>query len=145
MAEFLVRNSEPKDAEQLAGLLGELGYPNPPEFVKEKIAVITKSDCDMLLVAETMGLVIGAAHLHIAEMLHEQGKLGRIMALVVTNKYRWLGVGKKLIATAEAMAQDAGCSTMEVTSAMHREPAKKFYEGLGYAENRRRFIKHLSD
>ena len=140
MAEFVVRNSEPKDAEQLAGLLGELGYPNSPEFVKEKIAVIAKSNCDTLL-----GIVIGAAHLHIAEMLHEQGKLGRIMALVVTNKYRWLGVGKKLIATAEAKAQDAGCSKMEVTSAMHREPAKKFYEGLGYAENRRRFIKYFSD
>jgi ribosomal protein S18 acetylase RimI-like enzyme len=145
MAEFIVRKAEPKDAEQISALLGELGYPNPPDFVREKIKAMEPGDSDILLVAETMRIVIGAAHLHIAEMLHEKGKLGRVMALVVTNNYRWLGVGKKLITTAETMAKEAGCSKMEVTSAMHREPAKKFYEGLGYAEKRRRFIKYLSD
>jgi GNAT superfamily N-acetyltransferase len=143
MAEIIVKNAESKDAEQLSGLLGELGYPNTPEFAKEKIASLTTSDCDILLVAETEGLVIGAAHLHIAQMFHEKGKLGRIMALVVTDRHRFIGVGKKLMATAEAMAIDGGCSKMEVTSAMHRDPAKKFYEGLGYTEKRRRFIKHL--
>lgn len=144
MAEFSIRNAEPKDAEQISGLLGELGYPHPPEFVTEKISAISKSDNDILFVAETMGLVIGATHLHIAEMLHEAGKLGRVMALVVTNQYRWLGVGKALIAKAEGRAKDEGCSKMEVTSAKHREPAKKFYESLGYSEKRHRFIKPLS-
>ncbi len=144
MADFIIRNVEEKDAEQIAGLLGELGYPHPAAFVRKKIRAISKSENDILFVAETMGLVIGAAHLHIAHMLHEEGKLGRIMALIVTNQYRWLGVGKLLITKAEIRAKEEGCSTMEVTSAQHREPAKKFYEGLGYSEKRRRFIKTFS-
>jgi GNAT superfamily N-acetyltransferase len=143
MAEFTIRNAEPRDDEQIAGLLGELGYPHTPGFVQEKVARIAASDDDILFVAETMGIVIGAAHLHIAEMIHEEGRLGRIMALIVTNKYRWMGVGKKLIAVAEKTARDKGCSKMEVTSAMRREPAKRFYEGLGYEEKRRRFLKDL--
>lgn len=145
MPEIVIRKATPRDAEQLSGLLGELGYPHSSEFAGEKITAISTSDNDELLVAETMGLVIGAAHLHIAAMLHERGKLGRIMALVVTDKHRFLGVGKKLMATAEEAARNAGCSKMEVTSAMHREPAKKFYEGLGYKEERRRFVKSLCD
>jgi N-acetylglutamate synthase-like GNAT family acetyltransferase len=142
--DFAIRYAEPGDAEQLSDLLGELGYPNTPEFAGEKITSITKSKSDILLVAEVEGSIIGVVHLHIAHMLHEKGKLGRIMALVVTDRQRFHGVGKKLMETAEAMAKEAGCSKMEVTSAMHRENAGKFYEGLGYAEKRRRFIKLLA-
>ena len=145
MAELTIRCAEPEDAFSIADLLGELGYPSTPEFVKEKIHAIAESESDTLLVAETKGLIIGTAHLHIALMLHEKGKLARIMALVVTNKHQGRGVGKKLIAFTESMAQNEGCSKMEVTSAMHREPARRFYEGLSYVEQRRRFVKPLPD
>lgn len=145
MAEITIRNAASGDAGQLSGLLGELGYPNTPEFVKQKLIAIEKANLDVVLVAESGGRVIGTAHLHIAEMIHEKGRLGRIMALVVTGESRWSGVGKKLMATAESMAKDAGCSKMEVTSAIHREPAREFYECLGYREKRRRFVKSLAE
>lgn len=145
MAELTIRSAEPEDAESIANLLGELGYPNTSEFAKEKILAIAESEDDTLLVAETEGLIIGTTHLHIAEMVHERGKLARIMALIVTSKHQGHGVGKRLIATAESMAQNRGCSKIEVTSAIHRESARRFYEGLNYAEQRRRFVKQLAD
>lgn len=145
MSDLSIRRAQLEDAKHISGLLEELGYPQTTAFVKEKLIAIAKHDLDVVLVAESGGQIIGTAHLHIAEMVHEKGKLGRVMALVVTGKSRWSGVGKKLMATAESMAKDAGCSTMEVTSAIHREPAREFYECLGYREKRRRFVKSLAE
>jgi N-acetylglutamate synthase-like GNAT family acetyltransferase len=142
--EFTIRKATEEDSKQLAGLLSELGYPNTPEFVRKKIARISKSENDTLLVAETLGLVIGAVHLHISEMIHRPGRLGRVIALIVTSNYRWFGVGRQLMTHAENLARESGCSLMEVTSRIQREDAHAFYKHLGYSEKPWRFVKKIN-
>ena len=127
----------------MSDLLKELGYPDTSSLTKTKIAKLTKSKNDTVLVAEVDGKVIGLAHLHVAELFHEPGKLGRIMALVVNKKYRKVGVGHKLMVSLETIARKAGCTKMEVTSSVHRSEAHKFYQKLGYFEKPKRFIKML--
>ena len=139
----MLRKAVVKDAKRIADLLKELGYPNIPAFAKSKISRLSKSKNDSVLVAEINREVIGAAHLHIAELFHEPGRLGRIMALVITKNCRQQGIGQKLMASLETIARKAGCIKMEVTSAVHRDSAHIFYKKLGYSEQPKRFVKPL--
>ena len=98
MKEFTIRKAVVEDADQIAVLLGDLGYPNTPAFAKSKIVELSKSRSDSVFVAEADNRVVAVAHLHIAELLHEPGRLGRIVAIVVSNKYLRRGVGRKIAA-----------------------------------------------
>ena len=53
------------------------------------------------------------------------------------------GVGRALVADAEAWARAAGAVRIEVTSNQRRLGAHAFYLALGYADSSKRFIKDL--
>jgi N-acetylglutamate synthase-like GNAT family acetyltransferase len=131
------------DAPQIVPLLKELGYPNTTALVKKKIAILNRSTRDTVLVAETNNSVIGVAHLHVAELFHQKGRLGRILAIVVAYEYCRHSLGKQFMKKLEREARRAGCVKMEITSALHRSDAHAFYKRLGYREKPRRFIKLL--
>jgi N-acetylglutamate synthase-like GNAT family acetyltransferase len=144
MEELTIREASGHDAGQIAGLLKELGYANTPSFAQQKLKSLSQSDRDIVLVAERESTVVGVAHLHLAELFHETGSLGRIMALVVTDDLRQAGVGTRLMRSLEALARRAGCVKMEVTSGAQRHGAHEFYQKLGYVEEPKRFVKMLS-
>jgi GNAT superfamily N-acetyltransferase len=132
-----------QDAEQIADLLKQLGYPNTSSFVQAKLAALSKSSNDVVLVAEMGSRVAGVGHLHIAELFHQPGYSGRVMALVVSDAYRRHQVGRMLMMSLETIARNSGCIKMEVTSGIQRDDAHAFYKSLGYTEKPRRFIKFL--
>lgn len=92
MEEFKIKKAVVEDAKQIATLPGELGYPNTEEFTKAKIVELSNSKIDSVFVAEIKDKIIAFAHLHIAKVLHEPGKLGRVMAIVVSKDYSRAGV-----------------------------------------------------
>ncbi len=143
MSEIIIRKAVVADGEAVAHLLKELGYPNTRAFCEGKLARLSRSQGDSVLVAEVSGSMVGAVHLHVAELFHKPGLMGRLMAIVVTEKARGSGVGQKLMASAEMIAQGAGCVMMEVTSGLQRHRAHAFYQELGYVEERKRFVKTL--
>lgn len=104
---------------------------------------LSKSKIDSVFVAEIEGKVVAFTHLHIAKMLHEPGKLGGVMAIVVSKDYSRAGVGRKLMYFLESIALDTGCTKMELTSGSHRKGAHKFYKNLGYFEKPKRFLMKL--
>jgi GNAT superfamily N-acetyltransferase len=82
----------------------------------------------------------------VCPILEVTGKFGRLVALVIDERYRGRGVGRSLLARVEAAARARGCLLMEVTSAAHRDAAHRFYEAAGYRDSRRgamRFTKFL--
>ncbi len=143
MEEFTIRKAVVENADQIAVLLGGLGYPNTPAFAKSKIVKLSKSSSDSVFVAEADNRVVAVAHLHIAELLHEPGRLARIIAVVVTNNYLRRGVGRKFVALLETISRDTGCTKMELTNSIHRKGAHAFYKSLGYIEEPKRFVKVL--
>ena len=134
MSAFTIREVLAKDAGPIADLLKELGYPSTAIFARQKIATLSNSGSDVVLVAEAEGRVVGVAHLHLAELFHERGLLGRVMAIVVNEETRQAGVGTKLMSSLEELARDAGCVKMEVTSGIQRDWAHAFYQKLGYSK-----------
>ena len=143
MAGVKVRLAEPNDAERIAALLTELGYPNAAASGRPRLAALSKGELDWVLVAAGQGEVVGVAHLHAADLLHRPGRTGRIMAMVVANGWRRRGVGRKLVDTLECIARRAGCVRAEVTSRAARTDAHAFYTALGYVHTPKRFLKPL--
>jgi N-acetylglutamate synthase-like GNAT family acetyltransferase len=141
MAGLMLRDARVEDAEAVAALLGELGYPNTPAFARDKLAVLLASDHDRVLAVEREGRVVGVGHLHVSELFHQPGRVGRITAIVVSADCRREGVGRALMAALEALAQEAGCIKFELTSAPHRREAHAFYEAVGYAVGMTHFTK----
>ena len=93
------------------------------------------------------GVLVGVAALHVMPMLEIDGKAGRLLALVVDERYRGRGVGQSLVAAAEQQARAAGCVKMEITSSRHRTRTQEFYQLLGYEDictSSARFIKRLA-
>jgi N-acetylglutamate synthase-like GNAT family acetyltransferase len=143
MEKIAIRRAVVEDAREIVALLTELGYPNPLSLVKAKIKILIRSKTDLIYVAEIKGRIIAVVHLHIIELFHQPGRLGRVMALVVKSEHQRHGVGMRIMADLEVIAENHGCVRMEVTSRLHRDGAHSFYEKIGYHEKPKRFIKEL--
>jgi GNAT superfamily N-acetyltransferase len=142
-----LRRIERRDAARLADLLGQLGYPADEPEVHRRLDYWLDDPANVLLGADDDGLLIGVAALHVGPILEVTGKFGRLVALVVDDRYRGRGVGRALMAAIEHRALDLGCILMEVTSGAHRDASHRFYAGVGYSDSRpgsRRFTKFLS-
>jgi GNAT superfamily N-acetyltransferase len=140
-----IRTARADDADAVARLLTELGYPTSPSDVPRRLARMLAEPGQHVFIAETdAGQVVGLATLLIRHMLTTDAPFGRVSALVVAEQARRTGVGGALMEQAEDLARAAGCDRMEVTSAERRADAHAFYEAIGYAESRRRFFKALT-
>ncbi len=98
----------------------------------------------MVLVAENKGIIAGVISLHVTELFHAAGRIGRITALVIASDKRGGGVGRLLTEAADAFFRSTGCVRAEVTSGDHRPEAHAFYEAQGYMPDERRFMKRYS-
>jgi GNAT superfamily N-acetyltransferase len=138
-----VRRATYRDAETIASLLGQLGYPAASDAVTRQMRNLDKSD-NAILVAELPGeAVVGVTALHRMTVLHSELPVGYIMAFVVAEGARGQGVGRTLLAAAEQWARDAGCGRLVVTSAEARDGAHQFYPSCGLPYTGRRYGKSL--
>lgn len=65
--------------------------------------------------------------------------------VIVSDRVRGQGLGRRLMEELEAYAQERGCSYIQLTSSMDREPAHRFYQSIGYSGDRvKAFRKGLS-
>jgi GNAT superfamily N-acetyltransferase len=143
MSAVAVRSAGLEDAHQLAGLFDQLGHPQTIKALRGVLAnVLADPRADVLVAAES-GTLVGAATYFFVPVAHDSHPWCRITTLVVDEAHRGRGIGQMLVAAAEAAARDADCSRIEVTSALHRSGAHKFYETLGYGQTSAHFIKRL--
>jgi len=136
-----VRDATAADAADVAGLLGELGYPTTAAEAADRLG---RNDGRVLL-AESDGRVVGLAVLAVASQLHHAAPTARVTALVVGEPARGRGAGRRLMARAEELAREAGCHVIELTSGIRpeREAAHRFYEALGYERTSYHFHRTL--
>ena len=137
------RDAADSDAGSIANLLGQLGYSASEQLVREKIRLLGTSPMDAVVVVEDEGAIVGVISLHVFELFHQVGRIGRITSLVVSESARGKGVGALLVSKADRFFYALGCVRAEVTSADHRSMAHAFYQSQGYAPDERRFIKRF--
>ena len=137
----VIRPAHVDDADALADLFGQLGYPATKQEVRARLPTRSGSGNALCLVAEQGGRVAGVIELHLIDPLHVPGRWALVSALVVREDLRGAGIGAFLLAAAERLAWEAGCSHVELSSNERRTRAHVFYERQGFEEVRKRFVK----
>jgi GNAT superfamily N-acetyltransferase len=126
-----IRRMRAGDADRVAVLAGELGYPSSAVEVGERMRHLLGRDDVAALVAEDAGRVIAWLHVEMRRSLvadHE----AQVMALVVDEACRSRGIGAAMMAAAEGWAREQGAERLRVGSRVSRAEAHRFYERLGY-------------
>ena len=128
----MIRVARNYDADVLAALCGELGYPATRQQVVARLAAIqARGDGDVLVAEGAAGTVVGWLQVGMAKPLTGDAE-GEVLGLVVADGARGDGIGASLLAEAERWACAHGCRRMRVRSRVERERAHRFYEGAGY-------------
>ncbi|HEX6853502.1 MAG TPA: GNAT family N-acetyltransferase [Candidatus Polarisedimenticolaceae bacterium] len=140
-----IRPAALDDAEAIAPLLGELGYPCSTEEARERLGKLLGVAGIAVFVAEVEDALAGVEVVaELTALLHQPGRVAQITALVVGSSHRRVGAGKLLVEAAERWARDCGCARILVASAEHRHDAHAFYASIGYRHTSRRFTKDLA-
>ena len=126
-----IRPAVPADAEAIATLFTDEGYPAGPSDIVERMARFA-SEYSRVLVAEHDGAMLGFLALHALPRFEHDDRIVRVLALVVDAGARERGVGGALMTEAERIATDLGAAFIEVTAGRHRPDAQRLYETLGY-------------
>jgi len=131
-AQFRIRPAAAGDAERIAVLSGQFGYPATAEQVWQRLQRLEGDSEHAALVAQAPGgEVVGWLHVHLAHTL-ELDTQAEISGLVVEEAWRSRGVGRVLMEYAEKWAVAQGCRTIRLRTNVLRERAHTFYERLGY-------------
>ena len=138
-----VRVATSADAEALALLSGQLGYPADAAAILRRMGGLI--DHGVVLVAvDPQGAICGFAHAEPRRLLIAEPFV-ELAALVVSENARGSGAGATLLAAVEAWTREHGIASVRVRSNVLRERAHRFYLREGYAEKKRQavFLKRL--
>jgi GNAT superfamily N-acetyltransferase len=137
-----IRDAEPGDAEAIARLLDQLGYPAEPAAIGSRLERLFIVG-DRIVVAEVDGRVTGLAHLHVSPSIEYEQPAAKLGALIVDKSERGKGIGRALVEAMEAEARTRKCALLFLTTAARRKDAHGFYVGVGLEETGKRFGKML--
>ena len=140
-----LRSAMIADADDVARLLTELGYPCEIDEAAERIDAIAANDRQALVLARREGAVCGLVALDFMYYLPLGTITCRVTALVVTPTAQGLGIGRQLLKEAERRARSGGASRIELTSGSQRTEAHAFYRACGYKDSSVRFVKQLGE
>ena len=127
---LIIREAQESDAEWIANLSTQLGYPSTPSDILVRLTKLNSNALNGIFIAE-YDTVIGWIHVSVIESL-ESDPFAEIRGLVVDDSHRGSGVGTQLVTTAEEWSYKKGCVRIRVRTSMVRVESIKFYEKLGY-------------
>jgi GNAT superfamily N-acetyltransferase len=138
--EFKIRAAKPADAEAIALLSKELGYPAELKTVRERLRRILGREDQRVVVAEVPSGAVCAwlqAHSSIAV---ESGLRVEIVGLIVSGNMRRRGVGRCLVEYAETWAKEISAETVVVRSNAKRVESRIFYPSLGFLPSKTQVV-----
>ena len=114
-------------------LLSQLGYDVEMDALSDRFERISKSNIQLLNVATLHDQVIGLVHAFIREALEKPVEVV-VQAVVVDERVRKTGAGRRLMLAVEAWAKEKQVSSISLSSQIARTEAHKFYEELGFVK-----------
>ena len=128
---LVARQATLDDADRIAGLFTDEGYPAGPSDIRERLGRFA-SDFSTVHVVEFEDEVVGFVAVHVMPRFEHSDRVARVLALVVDQGVRERGVGHRLMEEAESVARETGCAFIEVTAGHHRADALQLFESIGY-------------
>jgi GNAT superfamily N-acetyltransferase len=141
MEKLNIRPAGLADADRLAKLMEQLGYPTGASQMEERLKGILPCADYQTFVAEISNHIVGMIGLHIGHYYEKDGLYAQIVALVVQQGFQGQHIGSSLVAESERWLQEHGINTVIVNSGNTRIAAHRFYEHIGYQATGIRFVK----
>ena len=131
-----LRRAQAADAESIAALFTDEGYPAGPSDIVRRLERFASDDAQVI-VAEHDGALLGFIAVGVLPRFEHgdwnvMADVEQIVDLVVDAGARERGVGRTLMAEAERIGRDRGAAFIEITAGHHRPEARHLYESLGY-------------
>jgi GNAT superfamily N-acetyltransferase len=150
MTEIRVRLARPDDWPAVADLLVELGRGVAKGTARDQthrlqFAGHLRRLEVVSLAAERRDRIVGVLDMEYHQRLGDHRPQARVNDLVVTEAERGGGVGRLLLSRAEVLARKRGCFRMALVTAGWREETHRFYQGEGWSDYGRWFVKPLSN
>ena len=137
-----IREAEASDSAAIAVLLGQLGYPAPPEDIPRRLDAVKNFSNAIAMVAEDSERgVVGIVTAHVFPSIHSGDLRAWLTTIVVLDTARGEGIGSSLVSFAEEWAAKRGVPSIAVTSGKQRERTHKFYQERDYEWTGLRFMK----
>lgn len=127
-----VRPMTSADAEEVAALCSQLGYPATPAEVAHRLGLLDGREDSAAFVAEGSDESIAGWIQVAGRVLLEAAPYAEIGGLIVDERLRGQGIGRMLLDAAEAWALRRGYDELRLRSNVAREEAHAFYARLGY-------------
>jgi ribosomal protein S18 acetylase RimI-like enzyme len=142
MTECGVRNATSADLDRITELAEQLGYPSSRARLAERWTALSADPTRALVVAVLEGerdgkdpRVVGWLEFGVRDSFLS-GRFGEIHGLVVDSRIRRAGIGRRLVAWAEAETKRRGLSRLRLTSNSERVEAASFYPALGFRQTK---------
>lgn len=129
--QILLRHAQAADAEAIAALFTDEGYPAGPSDIVARLEHFNTRQ-SRVIVAEHDEVILGFIAVHAMARFEHDDWILRILALVVDAGARERGVGRTLMSEAERIGLELGAAFVELTASHHRPEAQHLYESLGY-------------
>jgi N-acetylglutamate synthase-like GNAT family acetyltransferase len=146
--ELSIRESSNKDIPFILNLLYELERPKPLDdneikIFKNKISDYFSDSKKIILVAEQDEKIVGVVSIIYLQRLNRAKLEMYIPELIVTEKLRYSGIGKKLIQYCFDLAKKKNCYRIRLESGNQRKESHKFYKTIGFEQSALTFTKSI--
>ena len=141
----MFRKSEEKDCKAIYDLICDMENKQLPYDIFEKMYQNQLKRKDMYCIIQEDGEKMTAMlNLRFEEQLHHCEKIAEIMEFVVNAEHRNAGAGKEVLEEACRVAEEHGCSQIEVACNQLRKDTHRFYEREGMHNFHYKFSRRLT-
>lgn len=141
---IVTRIAHLSDLQDLARLNAEFnGVYESPECLASRLS--DPFCVEQPLIAEIDGHVVGFAALRIVPCVFYPHPHGELTELFVEEEYRRHGAGRELLVLAERIAKENGVRELWVLTSLSNQPARTFYNSLGYQDDDLALSKELRE
>lgn len=141
-----IRKFSMEDLDRITAMLREVGYPTTLSVMKERMEAMEQDPLHSVFVAEMNNQVVGMVDFRqVTSYCKQHECIAEITALIVDERLRGQGLGRRLVFSAEEWARVQGCSQIFLKSGnrVERAPAHAFYRRIGFEKSGYRFVKSL--
>jgi GNAT superfamily N-acetyltransferase len=134
----VIRAATAADLDSLVRLLGLLFSieadfrPNPPRQRHGLLLMIEEPERRVVLVADRAGAIIGMVTVQLVVSTAEGAPSAWVEDMVVDEKARGGGVGRRLLQAAERWARGRGATRFQLLADRANRPAHRFYRRMGW-------------
>ena len=143
-----IRSAEPRDFDAVTALLESLGRAQVTNETRDRCREIYATQlsdprANHLVAEDEGGEVVGFCSLHFRRRLNYPTPQAWVPDLIVAERARRTGIGRRLLEHAERRASERGCWEITLESGHQRVEAHELYRNFGMLEAGRYFRKPL--